>query len=50
MNFQKKLKKFLISSNKTDVSIVYITKTKNSSFFKTFLTKKHGIAVLFDLN
>ena len=35
-------------SNKTDVSIVYIPKTKNSSFFKTFLMKKHGVAVLFD--
>ncbi len=35
-------------SNKTDVSIVYISKTKNSSFFKTFLMKKHGVAVLFD--
>lgn len=32
-----------------DVSIVYIPKTKNSSFFKTFLIKKHGVAVLFDL-
>lgn len=38
----------MILSNKTDVSIVYIPKTKNSSFFKTFLMKKHGVAVLFD--